>query len=373
MIAPRALPDSPRFVYGPVPSRRLGYSLGIDLLPHKNCSFDCVYCQVGRTTQKTVRRRDFFPVADILAQVREALRAGKTIDCVTLSGTGEPTLYRSLGTLIREIKKASGLPVAVLTNGSLLYRKAVRSGLAEADIVIPTLDAADQAVLARVNRPHASLHFDRILRGLHAFRREFPGRIWLEVMLIKGMNDHPAHLRRLRPLIEALSPDRVQINTVVRPPAEKYARPLSRTALERARALLGGDSEIIADFNPLHGIPRTLIRGGIANSPLRGQAAVSQYSRSRINGSMGALQRLQRVDPTDVSPWSFRKLGRSHASALRGEDVLAVLKRRPVTPKDLALALGRPAHEVQAHLAALVRKGRARPVSHKGRRYFEAR
>jgi len=316
MIAPRALPVSPRFVYGPVPSRRLGYSLGIDLLPHKNCSFDCVYCQVGRTTQKTVRRRDFFPVADIMAQVREALRSGKTIDCITLSGTGEPTLYRSLGTLIREIKKTSVLPVAVLTNGSLLYRKAVRSGLAEADIVIPTLDAADQAMLARINRPHASLRFDRILRGLDAFRKEFPGRIWLEVMLIKGMNDHPAHLRRLRPLIEALSPDRVQINTVVRPPAEKYARPLSRTALDRARALLGGDSEIIADF---------------------------------------------------------KKLGRSHASALRGKDVLAVLRRRPVTLKDLALALGRPAHEVQAHLAALVRKGRARTVSHKGRRYFEAR
>lgn len=316
MTLPALQPDSPQYVYGPVPSRRLGYSLGIDLVPLKYCSFDCVYCQVGRTTHKTARRRDFFPVVDVLDQVREALRSGKKIDCITLSGTGEPTLYRSLGGLIRRIKKMAGLPVAVLTNGSLLYRKAVRLGLAEADIVIPTLDAADQAVLDRVNRPHPSVGFARIIRGLNVFRKEFPGRIWLEVMLIKGVNDSPAHLRRLRPLIEALSPDRVHLNTVVRPPAERRARPLSRADLERAKRILGAHAEIIADF---------------------------------------------------------RKQGRTSASRLRAEDVLAVLKRRPVTLKDLALSLGRPAQEVQARLAFLLRKGLARPVAHKGRRYFEGR
>jgi len=316
MTPPLGRAAAPRFVYGPVPSRRLGYSLGVDLLPRKRCSFDCVYCQVGRTTRTTVRRRDFYPVAEVLGQVRAALGSGKTIDCVTLSGTGEPTLYRSLGPLIRRIKTMTDVPVAVLTNGSLLFRKAVRRGLAEADIVIPTLDAADQAMLDRVNRPNTALRFDRLVRGLKAFRVEFPGRIWLEVMLVKGMNDRPEHLRRLKTLVEALSPDRVQINTVVRPPAEKTAKPLSRAELERARALLGSASEIIADF---------------------------------------------------------RKTDRRRGRALRDEDVLAVLKRRPVTLRDLAASLGRPAREIRTRLRALIRRGRAARVSHKGRAFFEAR
>ena len=307
---------APRLVYGPVPSRRLGYSLGVDLLPRKRCSYDCVYCQVGRTARTTARRRDFYPVADVLAQVRAALRSGKTIDCVTLSGSGEPTLYRSLGPLIRGLKAMSDLPVVVLTNGSLLYRAEVRRGLAGADIVVPTFDAADQATLDRVNRPAAAIGFERILRGLKAFRREFQGRIWLEVMLVKGLNDRPAHLRRLKTLIDALSPDRVQINTVVRPPADKAARPLSRAELERARDILGGESEVIADFS---------------------------------------------------------KLDRKNVRALRDEDVLAVLRRRPVTLRDLAASLGRPAGEIRSRLSSLVLKGRAARVPHKGRAFFEAR
>jgi wyosine [tRNA(Phe)-imidazoG37] synthetase (radical SAM superfamily) len=314
MSPARALRTRPRLVYGPVPSRRLGLSLGVDLVPPKTCTFDCVYCQVGRTTRKTARRRDFVPVAEVLAQVRSALASGKKIDCVTLSGRGEPTLYRSLEAVIRGIKKLSGLPVAVLTNASLLYRKAVRRGLAAADIVIPTFDAADQAVLDRVNRPLAAIGFGRILRGLKAFRKEFPGRIWIEVMLVKGLNDAPAQLRQLRPLIEALGPDRVQLNTVVRPPAEKSARPLDRKELERAAALLGPGTEILADF---------------------------------------------------------RKRSRADPASLGAEDVLAVLKRRPVTLRDLTLSLGRPASEVRMRLASLVREGLARPVVHKGRRYFE--
>jgi wyosine [tRNA(Phe)-imidazoG37] synthetase (radical SAM superfamily) len=316
MTPPAGRAPAPRLVYGPVPSRRFGYSLGIDLLPRKRCSFDCVYCQVGRTTRNTVRRRDFVPVAEVLRQVRAALRAGKAIDCVTLSGSGEPTLYRSLGPLIRGIKAISDRPVVVLTNGSLLDRPDVRRGLAGADIVVPTLDAADQATLDRVNRPNSALRLDRIVRGLKAFRREFRGRLWLEVMLVKGLNDGPGHLRRLKALIDDLGPDRVQLNTVVRPPADASAKPLSRAELERARRVLGPASEVVADV---------------------------------------------------------RKPDRRKAAPLRDEDILAVLRRRPATLRDLAASLGRPAAEIRSKLASLARAGRASLVAHQGRAYFEAR
>lgn len=315
MTAPAA-PAAPRLVYGPVPSRRLGYSLGVDLLPRKTCTFDCAYCQVGPTSRLTVRRRDFFPVAEVLAQVRTALASGKTIDCITLSGSGEPTLYKSLGPLIRGLKAMSDLPVVVLTNGSLLYRKDVRRGLAAADIVVPTFDAAGGALLDRVNRPHPALRYDRILRGLRDFRREYRGRIWLEVMLIKGWNDRPGHLSRLKALIATLAPDRIQVNTVIRPPADKAAKPLSPAELERARAFLGGAAEVIP---------------------------------------------------------GFRRSDRRGGRALADEDVLAVLRRRPVTLEDLTASLGRPAGEVRARLASLLSRARAARVVHKGRAYFEAR
>src|SRR5512136_826559 len=187
-----------RFVYGPVASRRLGFSLGVDIIPFKTCTLDCVYCQLGSAGKTTVRRGSFFPPEAILAQIKEALGSGQRIDVITFSGSGEPTLSKDLGLLIRAIKKMTAVPVAVLTNGTLLGRADVRRDLAAADIVVPSLDAVPASLFRRVNRPHASLDNRRIIDGLVRFREGFPGRIRLEVMLVKGVNDSPEALEAIR-------------------------------------------------------------------------------------------------------------------------------------------------------------------------------
>ena len=307
--------EARRFVYGPVPSRRLGFSLGVDILPFKACPFDCVYCQLGRTPRTTVRRRSMFPVADILAQVRGALGSGQRIDAVTFSGSGEPTLNKDLGRLIRAIKKMTRIPVVVLTNGALLRRKDVRDDLAAADIVVPSLDAATAALFRRINRPHASLSAARVLEGLAAFREEFAGKIWLEIMLVKGLNDSPAHLRALKRAADRIRPDRIHLNTVVRPPAEARARPLSPADLRKARSLFGPRAEVIA---------------------------------------------------------SFGKSGQVAAQAGLEDDVMATVGRRPVTVDDIAASLGRHRDEVLKTLARLLRQKRVRAVSHRGRTFYRA-
>jgi pyruvate-formate lyase-activating enzyme len=185
-------------LYGPVPSRRLGYSLGIDLLPYKTCSMDCVYCQLGSSGRTVVRRREFVPASEVLAHVRQALESGRRIDAVTFSGSGEPTLHSGIRRIIRGIKRMTPVPVVVLTNASTLSTPDGRRALAEADIVVPSLDAANERVFAGVNRPHQSLTARKIIDGLAAFRKSYRGRIWLEIMLVKGMNDSPTHLRALK-------------------------------------------------------------------------------------------------------------------------------------------------------------------------------
>ena len=235
-----------RFVYGPVPSRRLGFSLGVDILPFKTCTLDCIYCQLGRTPRTSCRRRAYFSMRNILAQIRQALQEGGRIDVITFSGSGEPTLNKNLGPLIRGIKRMTRIPVAVLTNGTLLYRREVRKDLLSADLVVPSLDAATANVFRKVNRPHPLLKASRILDGLLKFRKEYSGQIWLEIMLVKGINDRPGDIRSLKKIVDNVRPDRIHLNTVVRPPADSRARPLSMKELERIRASFGDSAEIIA-------------------------------------------------------------------------------------------------------------------------------
>ncbi len=237
-----------RHVYGPVPSRRLGYSLGVDILPFKTCTLDCVYCQLGASPKKRLRSGDFVPVAAVLDEIKAAVAAGRRIDTITFSGSGEPTLNRSLGRIIRGIKRFTDIPVTVLTNGTLLYRPEVRKALAAADVVVPSFDAATPALFRRVNRPHRGLPFERMLEGLRLFRREYRGRIWLEVMLLKGVNDSPAHLRLLRKIIDEIRPDRVDLTTPVRPPAESWATPLGQGELEAIRRTIGPLASTTKEF-----------------------------------------------------------------------------------------------------------------------------
>ena len=302
-----------RFVYGPVPSRRLGFSLGVDILPFKTCTLDCIYCQLGSTRKTVLRRGSWFPPEEILSQVKGALDSGRKIDAITFSGSGEPTLNRDIGRLIRAIRKMTRIPVVVLTNGTLLYRADVRRDLAAADIVVPSLDAVPEILFRRVNRPHRSLRSERIIEGLARFREEFRGEIWLEVMLVKGVNDSPAHIRAVRRAAERIRPDRIQPNTVVRPPAESRARPLAARALQRIRRELGPRAEVAASF----------------------------------------AKRKQAAGKGDLE-----------------QAVMAALGRRPMTVEDVSVSLGRNRGEVLKALSSLLARKKVRRVAHGRKAYF---
>jgi wyosine [tRNA(Phe)-imidazoG37] synthetase (radical SAM superfamily) len=304
------------YIYGPVPSRRLGFSLGVDILPFKTCSMDCIYCQLGSGAKTTLRRKEYVPAAAVLAQIRAALAGGRRIDAVTFSGSGEPGLNSGIGKIVRGLKKTTDIPVVVLTNSSCLVSQKGRQEFLAADIVVPSLDAATPRVFQKINRPHADLDIEKIVDGLVRFRREFKGRIWLEIMLVKGINDGPAHLKKLKEAVARIRPDKVQLNTVVRPPAERSARPLASAALERIRAFFGPKAEIIADFKT-----------------------------GDQTAAVGDI----------------------------GEAIVATVRRRPVTARDLSLSLGRPILEIRKCADALVEQGRLKRTLHKKAEYYEPR
>jgi wyosine [tRNA(Phe)-imidazoG37] synthetase (radical SAM superfamily) len=235
-------------VFGPVPSRRLGYSLGVDIIPPKHCSFDCVYCQIGKTTHVEMARKSFYDPHVIIDQVTQKVSNSDTIDVITFSGSGEPTLNSDLGFMVREIKKMTKIPVAVITNGSLLPASEVREDIGQADIVLPSLDAVSQEVFERINRPHPSLGIDTVIEGLKAFRKEFKGQIWLEIMLINNINDDTQDLKTMVEIVSSLHMDRIQLNTVTRPPSEPSATRLAASELEEICRMFGPACEIISTF-----------------------------------------------------------------------------------------------------------------------------
>ena len=239
-------PGSQR-IFGPVPSRRLGSSLGIDVIPSKTCSFDCVYCECGATTDRTCERREFYPVSEILAELDAHLSTMKEKpDVITLSGSGEPTLYRPLGELIDGIKLRAGLPVAVITNSSLLWLPDVRDELARADIVLPSLDAADEDAFRRINRPHALCSLPRIIEGVETFLKEYRGTVLFEILLIEGYNTGRQNLEALRTALERMRVDRIQLNTAVRPGTERHIEPLDDESMRTIRDFFGPVCEVVA-------------------------------------------------------------------------------------------------------------------------------
>jgi len=289
-----------KYIFGPVPSRRLGFSLGVDLIPPKTCSLDCIYCEVGRTTHLTRVRQEYYPTAAIMAEISQYLRqATRLPDHLTLAGSGEPTLHSGLGEIIGAVKRLTPVPVAVLTNGTLLSDPQVRREVSAADVILPSLDTVSPATFQKINRPAPGLRLDEHLAGLEALREEFHGQIWLEVLLLRGFNDTPEELAGLRQAIRRLRPDRVQLNTAVRPVAEAAARPLSPAEMAAAANRLGPDAEIIADFPA---------------------------------GEKGRLP-------------------------LSDDDFLETLARRPLTADDLAALLGLSREGVQDRLERLERQG----------------
>lgn len=242
-------------VFGPVPSRRLGFSLGVDIIPPKYCSYDCIYCQIGKTTDKEIRRRSFYDPQIVTGQVVDTVSTGKTIDVISFSGSGEPTLNSDLGVMIRELKKSVSIPVAVITNGSLLWDEDVRRDLAEADIVLPSLDAVSEDVFKRINRPHPSLSVEKILEGLTIFRKEYSKKIWLEIMLIRNINDDPEELKKMAQIVATLNVDKIQLNTVTRPPSEETAGRLQESELTAICGLFGPVCEVICSFDKTTEMP----------------------------------------------------------------------------------------------------------------------
>ncbi|HMA99801.1 MAG TPA: radical SAM protein [Spirochaetota bacterium] len=239
-------------IFGPVPSRRLGYSLGIDPVPFKTCSYDCIYCQLGVTTNKTCQRREFFPAENIISEIEKKLKEGGPVDYITLSGSGEPTLYSKIDTVINYIKDSSDKPVAVLTNGSLLWQPEVREQLKRADLVVPSLDAPDSSLFRYINRPQTELDFNTMIQGLIDFRKEFKNKIWLEIFLLGGVTALEAEAKKLAQLAKQIKPDKIQLNTVERPPAVEFAYPVPQEQMQDLARYFPANTEIITDFNKIH-------------------------------------------------------------------------------------------------------------------------
>jgi wyosine [tRNA(Phe)-imidazoG37] synthetase (radical SAM superfamily) len=234
------------YVFGPVPSRRLGLSLGVDLIPAKTCTFDCLYCQVGRTTKKTVRTKAFVPAQEVIDELKKRLEIF-TPDAITLSGSGEPTLYSKIDQVIAAIKRITDTKIAILTNGSLFGQAAVRRRVAGADIIMPTLTTAFEETFKTIHRPHPELHLKSIIEGLKRLRQIYNGQIFLEVFLLAQINDSQEELEGLKKVIDEISPDKIQLNTVVRPPAEQSAISLDMERLKEIRDFFGEKAEIIAE------------------------------------------------------------------------------------------------------------------------------
>lgn len=294
-----------KYLFGPVPSRRLGLSLGVDLVPFKVCSYDCIYCEVGSTTLKTVERKEYVPLEEVKRELEEFWSLGIEVDFITFSGFGEPTLHIGIGELIKWIRERFPLPVAVLTNGSLLGNPQVRKELMGAHVVLPSLDAGTQRVFGLINRPHPTVSFQEMVGGLETFTREFPGEVWLEILLVRGVNDHPQELEALARLVKRINPARVQLNTVVRPPAH-VGEALSFSELEALLPLFGPRAEVVA------------------------------Y-------------------PTD-------KKARERES-LR-EAIVETVARRPCSKEDIAKVLGLSGLEVAKYLGELLEEGRLEAVRH---------
>lgn len=300
-------------VYGPVPSRRLGRSLGIDLLPLKTCTYDCLYCQLGKTTYKTTKRQEWAPLEKVLAELEAHLPSEP--DTITISGSGEPTLHSGIGSLIHAIKAMTTIPVAVLTNSSLLWVPEVRESLCGADLVIPSLDAGDERLFRQVNRPHRDITFHRMVDGLYEFRQVFSGKFWLEVLLLGGITGLSHPVEQIREIAGWIAPDRIHLNTVVRPPSHPSAVPVTQDLMEFFAATFGDKAEVI-----------------------------------------GNNRRFPQGSCTKSIP----------------EDVLALVLRRPCTLEDLAVSLKLAPREASECVRELSAKGLIFSEYHGKRLYFMA-
>lgn len=238
-----------KYIYGPIKSRRLGLSLGLSLSLDKTCNQDCVYCQWGKTKKTVFERKKYTNIDEIINELESWLQENpqiaKELKFVTISGFGEPTLHTQIGELIKRVRKITNYNIALITNSTLLSDPLVRKALLDVDLIIPSLDAVDEKIFKQVDRPHADVNLNKIIAGLIALRKEFYGKIWLEVMLISGINDDIGHIKKLKKIIQLINPDKIQLNSPVRATAEKNVLPVEKTKLEQIKKMLGDKAEIV--------------------------------------------------------------------------------------------------------------------------------
>jgi wyosine [tRNA(Phe)-imidazoG37] synthetase (radical SAM superfamily) len=284
----------------------------VDLTPRKTCTLDCVFCQLGRTTHKTLARKEYVPTEEALTELKSWLEEKGTADYITLSGSGEPTLHSGFGEVLRFIRSHSSIPSVLLTNGTLLHLPEVQEAAGHAHIVKVSLSAWDQASFGWVNRPHPELSFDRMIEGQKAFRARFKGQMWLEVFLVGGMNSLPSDVARIAALAKDIRPERIHLNTAVRPPSEDFVVPVSRERLESLTSLFYPKAEVIAEFE--------------------------------------AKQRVE-----------------MHAAQ---EEIYSMLERRPCTAQDIAETFSMHPNEVSKYLGKLLRDKRIRAQARNGQVYY---
>lgn len=320
------------FIFGPVHSRRLGRSLGIDLFPRKICNLNCVYCEVGPTIAPVCKRGVYSSVAAIMAEVDDWCGRPEqlaNVDVLTVTAKGEPTLHNELGAILRHLKEKSRKPVAVLTNGTTLMDEAVRRDLMAADIVVPSLDAALPASFEQIDRPAAGVDLGAVIDGLTLFSQAFAGKIWLEILLVRGMNDAAADIEALLSAVRPMRLDRIQLNTVVRPPVVATAQPLSPEQL----------AAVAARFSAELGLP--------VDVPFAVPDELALHPHD---------------NETTTSPTSL-------AAVL--EEIQEIVRRRPCTAVDInrIFHLGGP-DKVEQLLAPLVLSGILQSQEHGGARYY---
>ena len=302
------------YVFGPVHSRRLGLSLGVDLIPSKTCTYDCIYCEVGKTNNVVIEPENFAPCENVLVELKHAIeRAGP--DTLTLAGSGEPTLYSQIDRVIAFVKSFSDIQVALLTNGSLLWKEEVRRRVLQADVIMPTLSTVFEPTFRRIHQPHKGLNLPEIIDGLKALRLEYKGSIFLEVVLLAGINDSEKELEGLKRVIGKISPDKIQLNTVARPPSYPGAVALDRKRLQQIKIFFGENAEIIAHSSETKGV---------------------------------------------------RKEYDSHFAT-----IIETVKRRPITAKDISNVLNISPRDTDVLLTRLLNKGLIQTQRHEGVIYYK--
>jgi wyosine [tRNA(Phe)-imidazoG37] synthetase (radical SAM superfamily) len=290
-----------KYIFGPIPSRRLGISLGIDLIPYKTCTLNCVYCECGRTTNLSLDRKEYVPIKDVLKELDSVLKKNPKLDYITYSGSGEPTMHSGIGDITEFIK--NNYPqyrIALLTNGTLFNDEKLLTDIKDIDLIIPSLDAVSDIVFKKINRPHKDLNAKEVIKGLIRLRKEYKGEIWLEVFIIPDLNDTEEEIKLFKDTIKEINPDRIQLNTLDRPGTEKWVEPASQDKLNYIASYLGEKSEIIAEFKSREGV------------------------ESFSEGTK--------------------------------DSILEIIKRRPLTSKDLSNMLGLHINEINKYIQVLLEK-----------------